>query len=169
MCIRYSLNIDHEIHNLKMSLSLLFIHAIATISLQSRVLSFLLWWFHAHHHSSIPDTHLLRKLKIAPAPYTSAHKWQISWSEAFTHTRTTRHIARDTEGRLLSSNNGRQKQWNNVFKALMENNCQPIIVYSANLTFRNCQEPREFTTNLTSPEKNLEEVLWEEGKWSSFG
>lgn len=41
----------------------------------------------------------------------------------------------------------------------MENNCQPIIVYSANLTFRNCQEPREFTTNLTSPEKNLEEVL----------
>lgn len=39
----------------------------------------------------------------------------------------------------------------------MENNCQHKIVYSAILTLRNGQEPRQITTNLFFSEKNLEE------------
>lgn len=63
--------LDHEIYNLKMPLSLLFIHAIPTISfaLQNVISFFFFSLFHSHYHSFIPDTHLLRRLKISSCSF----------------------------------------------------------------------------------------------------
>lgn len=56
-----------------------------------------------------------------------------------------------------------------IFKALKENKCQlSLCIQQNHLSETDCQELREFTTNMSSPEKILEGILWAEGKLFKF-